>query len=89
MRKYFLSSEAQKSLIDIYTYSTENFGSVQAKQYALALRQRMRLLAASPLTGRQRNELKSGYYSYPEGTHMIYYRIQGEDIEILDVLHSR
>jgi len=88
MPKYVLSPASQISLKHILDYSTKNFGRPRAKLYMSALRNRMLQLAESPLLGQKRDEIKVGYYSYFEGSHTIYYRIQSSHIEIIDVLHQ-
>jgi len=48
----------------------------------------MRYLAKNPKYGKVRDDIKRGYYSYPEGSHMIYYMIKTNHIEIIDILHQ-
>lgn len=88
MPKYILSPEAQSSLRGIRTFSLKNFGEAQTKIYLQNIRTRMRDLAENPLRGRIREELKVGYHSDFVGSHTIYYRIQTDHIEIIDVLHQ-
>jgi toxin ParE1/3/4 len=88
MSKYALSPAAQESLLDIKAYSIKTFGKKRTTVYFKALRDRMRLLSESSLTGIDRNEIKNGYYSYFEGSHTIYYRITETHIDIIDILHQ-
>jgi toxin ParE1/3/4 len=88
MASYVLSPAAQKSLINIKTYSTNKFGKKRTTTYLKDLRLRMRELSESPLLGLARDELKKGYYSYYEGSHTIYYRITQTHIEIIEILHQ-
>jgi toxin ParE1/3/4 len=53
------------------------------------LRGRMRYLAEQPLHGVQRDDIKSGYYSFFEGSHTIFYYVEGpRSIAVIDVLHQ-
>lgn len=88
MAKYVLSPAAQENLINIKTYSIKTFGKKRTTVYLKALRDRMRVLSESPLTGVTRGEIKIGYYSYFEGSHTIYYRITKTHIDIIDILHQ-
>ncbi|MDN4504174.1 type II toxin-antitoxin system RelE/ParE family toxin [Alteromonadaceae bacterium BrNp21-10] len=89
MPKFVLSPQAQKSLQNIHSFSIEHFGTQQTRNYLTALRDRMRHLASNPLEGQKRDEIKTGYYSYFEGSHTIYYRTSNSGIEVIDVLHQR
>ena len=48
----------------------------------------MRYLAENPQRGKARDKIKRGYYSYLEGSHMIYYKILADHIAIIDILHQ-
>ncbi|MDT0498131.1 type II toxin-antitoxin system RelE/ParE family toxin [Algiphilus sp. W345] len=88
MAKYLLSPQAEKSLIQISDYTLKKFGERQRRKYLGMLRKEMRAAAANPERGRERNEIKPGYYSVPAEKHHIYYRIGDAHIEIIDVLHQ-
>lgn len=88
MPKYFLSPQAENSLIQISDYTLKNFGKQQKNKYLKMLRERMREAAAAPTTGRERSDIKQGYYSVQAEKHHIYYRQRDTDIEIIDVLHQ-
>ncbi len=88
MAKFVLSLQAQKSLKQIQRYTFENYGKQQTSLYLNGLRKRMQQLAKSPLDGKPRSEIKTGYYNYYEGRHTIYYRIRDTHIDIIDILHQ-
>ena len=88
MVKYVLSPAAQESLLNIKAYSIKTFGKKRTTSYLKALRDRMRKLSESPLTGIARDEINKGYYSYFEGSHTVYYRIAKTHIDIIDILHQ-
>lgn len=88
MSKYVLSFAAQKSLQSIYKYSIENFGKKRATEYISSIRNKLRELAKAPLTGKERNDIKRGFYSSFQGSHTIYYRVQPSHIEVIDILHQ-
>ena len=88
MAKYYLSPQAERSLVQISDYTHQNFGERQRKKYLSMLRQHMRSAAANPSHGRERPEIKLGYYSVQAEKHHIYYRVGNVHIEIIDVLHQ-
>ena len=88
MVKYFLSTEAQKSLKNIRAYSIKNFGTTRTKTYLQSISKKLHELAENPLRGITREDLKVGYYSDIVGSHTIYYRIKPTHIDIIDVLHQ-
>ena len=54
----------------------------------MRLRKRLRGLADNPLLGKARDEVKESYRSFHEGSHVIFYRMAGDDIEIIGILHQ-
>ncbi len=49
---------------------------------------KLRMLAANPLTGRPRDELRARVRSYPVGSYVIFYRPIEDGIELIRVLHG-
>ena len=88
MPKFLLSPEALKSLEQISIYTLANYGQQQKKAYLKMLRDRMRLAAKKPGKGKERSDIKAGYYSIQAEKHHIYYRIRDTHIEVIDVLHQ-
>lgn len=89
MSKYILSPQAQRHLLQIRDYTLENHGVQQKNIYMKMLRDKMRLVAKSPYEkGKERNDIKAGYYSIRAEKHYIYYRIRDTHIDIIDVLHG-
>ena len=88
MSRYQLSPQATKSLLQISEYTLVNFGQKQKTIKLKMLRERMRTAAKKPEKGKDRSEIKAGYYSVQAQSHHIYYRIRGTQIEIIDVLHQ-
>ena len=49
---------------------------------------RFERLAENPLAGGERNDVHPGYRSFPEGSHIIFYVIRDEYIDIIGVPHK-
>lgn len=88
MKRYILSPEAKKDIANIRKYTTRQWGKAQTDKYTLQLRERMRWLADNPMLGRARDEVKEGYRSFNEGSHIIFYRMAGNAIEIIGIPHQ-
>lgn len=87
--KYRLRSLAQDDLESIWLYTFEQWGVTQADTYLKALTQRFDWLAENATMGKPRNDVKQGYYCFPEGTHLIFYILKGNQVEIIGIPHRR
>lgn len=88
MPHFVLSPQATERLKQISLYTLENYGEQQRKKYLGLLREAMQTVAKNPEKGKERPEIKAGYYSISAGRHHIYYRVRDDHIEVIDVLHQ-
>ena len=88
MPKLKLSPAARTDLKSIGQYTKEKWGKDQRNRYLAGLDDRFHGLADNPMLGRSRGEIKEGYRSFNEGSHAIFYRVTGRDIEIISILHQ-
>jgi toxin ParE1/3/4 len=84
-----LTPSALYDFRNIGDYTIKNWDKIQCDKYLDKLDNRFYWLAENPKSGSRRDEIKQGYYSYPEGSHIIYYRIQSNFIEIIAILHEQ
>jgi toxin ParE1/3/4 len=85
---YVLSREADNDLEEIFDYTFEEFGFNQAVKYLEEIDNVFAKIVKTPQIGRIRNEVKKDLYSFPIGSHVVFYRIQIDHIRILRVLHG-
>jgi len=45
-------------------------------------------LAANPRLGRERDDVKAGYRSFPQGRHVVFYVIAPAGIEVIGIVHQ-
>jgi toxin ParE1/3/4 len=45
-------------------------------------------LAKNPLMGKHRIDISEGYYSFPEGQHVVFYLIGSNSIDIIGIPHK-
>jgi plasmid stabilization system protein ParE len=89
MARHHLSPQAEAELDEIWLYVTEHSSVGAADGLIDRLTDAFLLLAGQPYMGRSRDELREGYRSLPLGEYVIFYRIEGEDVLIVRVLHGR
>jgi len=77
-----------EELEEIWQYSLSNWGIDQADQYIRDLTSRFEWLAKNPQAGKQRDDIKPGYYCFPQGSHLVFYRIIDDTLDILGVPHQ-
>ena len=89
MAPYRLARAATRDLSAIRRYTREHWGAEQARRYLRDLRGRMRWLAESPNRGQDRGSLGPSLRSFPQASHVIFYRRADVGIEVVRILHQR
>jgi toxin ParE1/3/4 len=85
--KLILSQRAKEDLLETWEYIAEH-DEVAADRYIDHLRERaLELLDFSDL-GRLRNEIAPDLRSLLARNHLLFYRIQSKEIQILRILHG-
>jgi len=87
--QYHLRSLAQDDLESIWLYTVEHWGVEQADTYLDALINRFEWLAENANIGKQRDDVKKGYYCFPEGMHLIFYTLKNNQVDIIGIPHQR
>lgn len=71
-------------------YTQKQWGSAQRRTYLTQLVERYIDLAEHPHSGKACDYIRAGYRKYPQGKHVIFYRVADDGvIEIVRVLHER
>mgnify|MGYP002638412187 FL=1 len=86
--KYRIRSLAESDLESIWLYTVEQWGVDQADTYLKSIIKRFDWVADNPLLGKQRDDVKKGYYCFPEGMHLVFYKIINKQIEIIGIPHQ-
>lgn len=86
-QKYSIRALAQTDLEEIWLHSYKEWGLEQADNYLNLLFTRFAWLTKNPLIGRKRDDIKPGYYCFPEGMHLVFYTISDQGIEIIGIPH--
>ena len=88
-KRLIFSPAAEADLEQIWRYSAETWSADQADQYVLQIHGSCTELAANRRKGRSLADIRAGYYKLNVGSHFIVYRIVGESIDVVRVLHQR
>lgn len=89
--KYVISKEASKDLEKIWVYTFENWSQEQADRYFNLIIDEIENIAKDPLSGKDYNDIRKGYYRSRVKSHFIFYRINVKKklIEIVRILHQQ
>ncbi len=86
MLNYRLSEAAKEDLIIIAQYGDENFGVVQSDNYRDQLKRQFLVIAERPLFFTAVDHIRAGYRRSVCGAHSIYYRVEGDSVEIIRII---
>jgi len=86
MATYKLTLEAENDLDRIWLRGLKEFGVEQADRYYNALFDRFEVLAEQPHKYQLVDNIRKGYRRSPCGVDSIYYRVIGNDVEIMSII---
>lgn len=88
MKALAFSPAAEADIDGIWDYSAENWGPDQADRYTDEIRDACQALASGRKRGRAA-DVRRGYLKLTTGSHMIYFRDNGDRLEIIRILHNK
>lgn len=86
---YRLTREADRDIEAILEDGIDRFGHARAVGYIRGLERAFEDLAAFPRMAQERTEAKPAVRLRPYGSHLILYRLEGDDVLVLRVRHGR
>lgn len=89
MPVYTLTPLAMEDLRDIWRYGAERWGLDQTERYGEKLLDAFEFLALNPQAGFSIDAIRAGYKRHAVGSHLIFYRLSGETVEVVRILHQR
>jgi toxin ParE1/3/4 len=87
MARVVFRPEAEADLSAISLFIAEHSVN-RAKRFSQRLRQRCMALKSHPMAGRPRGDLGEGLRGLYERPYVLIYRLTGDDIEIVAILHA-
>ena len=89
MPDYSLTEKAKEDLIAIADYGDKHFGVKRSNQYRKELGAHLLDMANHPLHYQEVADIRKGYRRSVYGKFTIYYRIVGDDIEVVRILRGQ
>ncbi|TPG10392.1 type II toxin-antitoxin system RelE/ParE family toxin [Sphingomonas oligophenolica] len=87
MAEVRLSAAARADLADIRRYSLAHFSGTAADRYLLGFKHLFALLADKPSIGAVQPEFGPAVRRFTQGSHRIFYRLDGITVRIMRILH--
>lgn len=84
-----LTPKAEEDLAEIWRYTARVWSPDQADSYLRGLEQKFAALCRNPELARERPEIVPPVRLSPHRAHLVIYRIEGDAVVILRVVHNR
>jgi toxin ParE1/3/4 len=89
MTTFTLTLRAKSDLKFIAKFTEDRWGRVQRNIYIKQFDEAFHMLAGSPSMGKNCDFIRSGYHKFPQGSHIIFYKIvPNRTLEIIRILHK-
>lgn len=85
---YRLTRRARQDLLAIWEYIAQD-SEPAADRFIERFTSLFERLGEHPYLGRVRNDLRSGYRSFPLGQYLVLYRVRKPSVVILHIVHGR
>lgn len=89
VRKFRITKRAKEDLVDIGRYTERIWSKKQRDKYLGELDACFYRLGKNAKLGRHRPEIHDDYYSFPQGSHVVFYMIGRDFIDIIGIPHKR
>ena len=84
-----IAPAAKNDLKEVYQYGLRQWGKAQSEGYLSTTKSQFWLLTQQSLMGIERPELLPDMRSLPIESHILFYRVTANRVEIVRVLHGR
>jgi toxin ParE1/3/4 len=89
MAGLFLSGKAKADFKEIGRYTQQRWGVEQRNRYLGELDACFQKIGVNPTLGNSAEAIRAGYRRIREGSHVVFFRKAGSEVEIVRVLHER
>ncbi len=86
---YLISNKAIADLEEIWIYTVETWSLAQADRYYSLIFDEINHICEQPTTGKSMDHIRKGYRASKVKSHLIFYRIVNDAIEIIRILHEK
>jgi toxin ParE1/3/4 len=84
-----ISSEAERDIDGIASYTISTWGWRQTEQYLAKLEECFDLLGNNPAIGRNCDGIRAGLRRFEIGSHVVFYLVEAGGILVVRVLHQQ
>ena len=88
MSQYRLAQRVVAEVDEIALFTASRWGVDQSLRYVTALQRRFAWIAANPLLGHPRDDVRTGLRCFRQGSHLIFYLIEDPGVLIVGVPHA-
>jgi len=89
MTAFVVSPRAKADIEEIWDYTAARWSFAQAEAYTRQIQAAIETVAAAPKLARSCDDIRAGYWKYPAGSHVTFFRVIPGGIDIVRILHSR
>jgi len=86
---YVFSKKAVIDLEEIWLYTSNHWSVAQADRYYLLIIDEVNFICKNILSGKSIDETRKGYRASKVKSHLIFYRVVNNTVEIIRILHER
>ena len=87
-QRYFIRELALRDLEEIWLFTLSEWSVEQADAYTSSIFARLNWLADNPSAGKPRDDIKPGYFCFPEGRHLIFYIMTDNTVDVIGIPHQ-
>lgn len=89
IRTYKISKKAVSDLEEIWLYTVEKWSTDQADRYYNLIIDEINYICKNSDAGKSMEHVRKGYRASKVKSHLIFYKISNDIIEIVRILHER
>jgi toxin ParE1/3/4 len=86
---FFISKKAVSDLEEIWLYTVEKWSIEQADRYYNLIFNEISYICKNTRAGKSMEHVRKGYRSTKVKSHLIFYKIVNDTIEIIRILHEQ
>jgi toxin ParE1/3/4 len=86
---FVISKKAVADLEEIWIYTVEKWSVEQADRYYNLIVDEINYICRNPNAGKSMEHVRKGYLASKVKSHLIFYRVLNETVEIIRILHER
>ena len=86
---FVISKKAIADLEEIWLYTVEKWSMQQADRYYNLIFEEINYISRNSTSGKSMEHVRKGYRVSKVKSHLIFYRVINEQIEVIRILHER